>query len=55
MEPRERKVHALVQHLQLINSEKVSMSADCLLNFIWIFYSRFPSRLCNWLGTILHC
>lgn len=25
MEPRERKVHALVQHLQLINSEKVSM------------------------------
>jgi len=28
MEPRERKVHALVQHLQLINSDKVSMSVD---------------------------
>ena len=30
MEPRERKVHTLVQHLQLIDREKVSMLADSL-------------------------
>lgn len=29
MEPRERKVHALVQQYQLIKHNKVSMPADC--------------------------
>lgn len=31
MEPRERKIHALIQHLQLIRNEKVATYSHCCL------------------------